>query len=85
VFPARSDSGVAAHSYLSSMYARSNTPQMVGRLCMRVLDRTKKVLDLVYPDRPDPPAGAPPSGSDQSPRGNPYQDAAPSGARGHGT
>jgi hypothetical protein len=35
-------------SYIS-MYARSNSPQMVGRLCMRVLDRTKKVLDLIYP------------------------------------
>ncbi len=35
-------------SYIS-MYAQSNNPQMVGRLCMRVLDRTKKVLDLIYP------------------------------------
>ena len=35
-------------SYIS-MYARTNSPQMVGRLCMRVLDRTKKVLDLIYP------------------------------------
>jgi hypothetical protein len=61
--------GVAAHSYLSSMYAQSNSPQMVGRLCMRVPDRTKKVLDLIYPDCPS----------------NPYQDAAPSGAQGHGT
>lgn len=34
-------------SYISS-YARSNDPQKVGRLCMRVLDRTKKVLDLIY-------------------------------------
>jgi hypothetical protein len=34
-------------SYISS-YARSNDPQKVGRLCMRVLDRTKKILDLVY-------------------------------------
>ena len=32
-------------SYIST-YAQSNSPQMVGRLCMRVLDRTKKVLDL---------------------------------------
>jgi len=32
-----------------SLYAQSNSPQMVGRLCMRVLDRTKKVLDLIYP------------------------------------
>ena len=22
---------------------------MVGRLCMRILDRAKKVLDLIYP------------------------------------
>ncbi len=35
-------------SYIA-MYAQSNNPQMVGRLCMRVLDRTKKVLDLIYP------------------------------------
>jgi len=35
-------------SYIS-MYAQSNSPQMVGRLCMRVLERTKKVLDLIYP------------------------------------
>jgi len=71
-------------SYVS-MYAQSSSPQMVGRLCMRVLDRTKKVLDLIYPDRPDQPAGAPAPGPDKSPRGNPYQDAAPSGVQGHGT
>lgn len=71
-------------SYIS-MYARSNSPQMVGRLCMRVLDRTKKVLDLIYPDRPDPPAGAPPPGSDQPMGGNPYQDGTASGGQGHGT
>ena len=35
-------------SYIA-MYAKSNNPQKVGRLCMRVLDRTKKVLDLIYP------------------------------------
>ena len=35
-------------SYIAS-YAQSNNPQKVGRLCMRVLDRTKKVLDLIYP------------------------------------
>jgi hypothetical protein len=34
-------------SYIAS-YAQSNNPQNVGRLCMRVLDRTKKVLDLIY-------------------------------------
>jgi hypothetical protein len=34
-------------SYIAS-YAQSNNPQKVGRLCMRVLDRTKKVLDLIY-------------------------------------
>ena len=28
--------------------ANSSTPQQVGRLCMRVLDRAKKVLDLIY-------------------------------------
>ncbi len=35
-------------SYIS-VYAESSSPQMVGRLCMRVLDKTKKVLDLIYP------------------------------------
>ena len=35
-------------SYIAS-YAQSNNPQNVGRLCMRVLDRTKKVLELIYP------------------------------------
>ena len=35
-------------SYIAS-YAQSNEPQRVGRLCMRVLDRTKKVLELIYP------------------------------------
>ena len=29
--------------------AQSSSPQQVGRLCMRVLDRAKKVLDLIYP------------------------------------
>ena len=48
-------------SYISS-YANSNSPQQVGRMCMRVLDRTKKVLELIYPDHPD----------------NPYQDKTPS-------
>jgi hypothetical protein len=40
-------------SYIS-MYAQSNNPQKVGRLCLRVLDRAKKVLELVYsvPDHP---------------------------------
>ena len=35
-------------SYIAS-YTQSNNPQQVGRLCMRVLDRTKKVLELIYP------------------------------------
>ena len=35
-------------SYIAS-YDQSNNPQQVGRLCMRVLDRTKKVLELIYP------------------------------------
>jgi len=34
-------------SYIA-LYAQSNNPQRVGRLCMRVLDKTKKVLDLIY-------------------------------------
>jgi hypothetical protein len=32
--------------------ARTTSPQQVGRLCMRVLDRAKKVLDLIYSERP---------------------------------
>ncbi len=28
--------------------AQSSSPQKVGRLCMRVLDRAKKVLELIY-------------------------------------
>jgi hypothetical protein len=36
--------------------AGSGSPQNVGRLCMRVLDRTKKVLDLVYSAQDGPPA-----------------------------
>ena len=35
-------------SYVASQ-AQSASPQQVGRLCLRVLDRTKKVLDLIYP------------------------------------
>jgi len=35
-------------TYLATQ-AQSASPQQVGRLCMRVLDRAKKVLDLVYP------------------------------------
>jgi N-terminal domain of anti-restriction factor ArdC len=34
--------------------AKSASPQQVGRLCMRVLDRAKKVLDLIYPEQPAP-------------------------------
>jgi hypothetical protein len=34
-------------SYIAG-YAKSNNPQSVGRLCLRVLDRTKKVLELIY-------------------------------------
>jgi hypothetical protein len=28
-------------------YARSHSPEQVGRLCMRVLDKVKKVLDII--------------------------------------
>jgi hypothetical protein len=58
-------------SYVSA-YARSSSPQMVGRLCMRVLDRTKKVLDLIYPATGWEAAGG--TG------GKPYQDGRPPGA-----
>ena len=35
-------------TYIASQ-AQSASPQKVGRLCMRVLDRAKRVLELVYP------------------------------------
>jgi hypothetical protein len=35
-------------SYIAS-YAQSNNPQNVGRLCLRVLERTKRVLKLIHP------------------------------------
>ena len=34
-------------SYIAS-YAHSNYLQEVARLCMQVLDRTKKILGLIY-------------------------------------
>ena len=37
-------------TYVASQ-ARSSSPKQVGALCMRVLDRAKKVLDLIYPAR----------------------------------
>jgi hypothetical protein len=62
-------------SYISS-YANSNNPQQVGRMCMRVLDRTKKVLDLIYPS---------PSADKQAHSSNPYLNENRSGDQGHGT
>ena len=35
-------------TYVASQ-AQSSSPKQVGALCMRVLDRAKKVLDLIYP------------------------------------
>ena len=35
-------------SYMATQ-ARSASPREVGALCMRVLDRARKVLDLTYP------------------------------------
>ena len=40
-------------TYIASQ-AQSNSPQPVGRLCMRVLDRAKKVLGLIYQNPPYP-------------------------------
>ena len=40
-------------TYVASQ-AQSSSPQQVGRLCMRVLDRVKKVLELIY-SAPKPP------------------------------
>lgn len=36
-------------TYIASQ-AQSSSPQKVGRLCLRVLDRAKKILDLIYPN-----------------------------------
>jgi len=41
-------------TYIASQ-AQSSSPQQVGRLCMRVLDRAKKVLDLIYSGLPANP------------------------------
>jgi hypothetical protein len=38
-------------TYIASQ-AESASPQQIGRMCMRVLDRAKKVLDLIYLDAP---------------------------------
>ncbi len=62
-------------SYISS-YANSNNPQQVGRMCMRVLDRTKKVLDLIYPSS---------SEDKKTQSSNPYLNENRSGDQGHGT
>ncbi len=72
-------------SYIAS-YAQSSNPQMVGRLCMRVLDKTKKVLDLIYPDRPATSIQTlQPTASNQVARGNPYQDERRSEGQENGT
>ena len=34
-------------TYIASQ-AQTSSPQQVGRLCMRVLERAKKVLELIY-------------------------------------
>ncbi len=41
-------------TYIASQ-TQSSSPQKIGRLCMRVLDRAKKVLELIYldPDQPN--------------------------------
>jgi hypothetical protein len=36
----------SSYDYIAS-YARSHSPEQVGRLCMKVLDKVKKVLDLI--------------------------------------
>ena len=38
-------------TYIASQ-AQSSSPHQVGRVCMRVLDRAKKVLDLIYLSAP---------------------------------
>ena len=39
-------------AYIASQ-AQSSSPPQVGRLCMRVLDRAKRILDLIYsPEQP---------------------------------
>jgi hypothetical protein len=61
-------------TYISG-YANSNNPQQVGRMCMRVLDRTKKVLDLLYPS----------SVGEHHPNNNPYLNENHSEDQRHGT
>jgi hypothetical protein len=36
----------SSYEYIAH-YARSHSPEQVGRLCMRVLDKVKKVLDII--------------------------------------
>lgn len=60
-------------SYIAA-YTSSNNPHQVGRACMRVLDRTKKVLDLIYQDS----AG-------EHPNSNPYLNEKHSEDQRHGT
>lgn len=66
--------------------AQSSSPQQVGRLCMRVLDRAKRVLELVYLDRPDLSGEAlHAAGSSDVLRYNPHRGEPPSEGQGHGT
>ncbi len=58
-------------SYIAAQ-AQSASPQQVGRLCMRVLDRAKKVLGLIYPQ------SIYPSTSSENKSDNPYEGGSPS-------
>jgi hypothetical protein len=40
------DAKASSYDYIAH-YARGHTPEQVGRLCMRVLDKVKKVLDVI--------------------------------------
>jgi hypothetical protein len=40
------DVKASSYEYIAH-YARGHTPEQVGRLCMRVLDKVRKVLDLI--------------------------------------
>jgi hypothetical protein len=39
-------------------YARGHSPEQVGRLCMRVLDKVRRVLDVILRGRQEEPAGS---------------------------
>jgi hypothetical protein len=64
-------------NYIAAYAASNKNPQQVGRACMRVLDRTKRVLEIIYPQ--------PPNENQQALVSNPYLKENKSGHKDHGT